>query len=96
MAITVGVVAQEPVFEQRRYFQRQAQEDVACFACALRIGGIQNALNFMIVDAGNDRPHHHIGRNASIGELTNSLQAQGRRRCAWLHRAGKIGVKRGD
>ena len=44
--------------------------------------------------AGNDRRHHHRGRNAGLGQRRHRLQPLRRRRGARLHGAGELAVER--
>lgn len=78
------------------YFERQAQQNITRLARALRIGCIQNALNLVIVDTRNDRPHHDGRWNTRIGQLTDGLKPQCRRRGARLHRARQMSIERRD
>src|SRR6188472_1971272 len=54
MAIAVGIVCHQPFTEQVTHFQRQPQQDVTCFLCAGMRGRIEDALDFRIVERGDD------------------------------------------
>ncbi|MNH10110.1 hypothetical protein D3C79_695780 [compost metagenome] len=63
MGRTLGIMVLQPLLEQRRHFQRQAQHHVGCALGTRFLGGLEQALQFAVVDHRNHRrtqdPHRH-------------------------------------
>ena len=86
----------EPVAEQRADLARQAEDDVAGAGDAGLLGGGEDRLDLVVVEAGDDRRDRDPRRDAGLGEAAEGEEAALRRGGAGLHGAGEAAVEGGD
>lgn len=91
-----GILFGQPVLEQRADFVGQAQHCVAGPQGAGLRGRLEDGLEFVVVERGNDRREHHGGGNARFGQTFDGRQPAAGRRRARLHAALELVVQRGD
>ena len=86
----------EPGDEHVAQFERQAQQDVGGVAGAAAMGGLHDALELGVVEAGDHGGGEDAGGDAGFGQGGDGLKASGGRAGAGFHDAGQRRVQRGD
>ncbi len=86
----------QPLLDQRRDLERQAQQHVARAGRAGFGGGLEDALQLVVVHRRDHGRGQHGGGNAGGGERADRGEAAVRRRRPRLQGAGQFGVERGD
>ena len=88
-------MALQPFAEQRFHFERQTQQDVGGALRTVFGRSGNDGFDFMIVEEGHHRGHHHSNRNAGIGQRAHRLQPPHRCRAARFHAPRQFMVQRG-
>ena len=92
----LGIVQLQPFAPDRLQLMRQPQQHVAGRACAVRMRGFQDVLEFHVGDHRHHRRHHHPARHAGIGQRAQRAQLAVRCGRPRLHPRGQVVVERGD
>lgn len=96
MRSPLRVMVLQPLLEQWRHFQRQAQHHVGRALCAGFPGSLQQAFQFTVIDHRDHRRTQHTHWHTRFAQYPDSPQPCAGRGRAWLQHPLEIIVQRGQ